>query len=376
MSVQRRTTASGVRWDVRLRDPTGRVYTRTFHTRRAADAYERSERTKRDRGEWIDPRAAAISFADWASVWLGSNPAKRPKSRATDEGVIRRHLNPVLGRRPVGSITPRDVQGLVADWTATYSPASVRRFYATLRAIFAAAVDHDVIGRSPCRRINLPEMSRADRPVVEPDVVASIAEAIDDRYVALVWTLAETGLRIGEAAGLRVGRLDFMRHTLTVAETVQEVRGQLIVGPPKSRAGRRTIRISGALTERLSIHLAERGLTAANPEELVFSAPNGGPLRYGLFRSRYWVPAVTAAGHPWVRPHDLRRAATTAMVSAGVDPRTAQHRLGHSDVRMTLEVYAQRSETADAEAAELLAGRLGRATSTEPLDSRSTYRRQ
>jgi len=114
--IRTRKTTRGVRYDVRLRDPDGRVYNRTFATKKAAEAFERSERTDRGRGVWVDPRRADATFADWAVQWRDANPAKRPKTRVDDELIIRLHIDPVLGRRPIGAITPLDVQRLVNSW--------------------------------------------------------------------------------------------------------------------------------------------------------------------------------------------------------------------------------------------------------------------
>jgi integrase len=106
----------------------------------------------------------------------------------------------------------------------------------------------------------------------------------------------------------------------------------------------------------LAAHLAASGLTAADAERLVFTSPHGTALDYSRWRQRVWLPAIKAAGVPGVSFHDLRRANATALVLDGVDLKTAQTRLGHSDPRLTLAVYAQATTEADKDAAE----RLGR----------------
>ena len=108
------------------------------------------------------------------------------------------------------------------------------------------------------------------------------------------------------------------------------------------------------LVGMLAAHLAARGLTATDQHELIFVAPEGGPLRYNNWLRRVWQPAVVAAGVPALRFHDLRRTAATAMVAAGVDVRTAQARLGHADPRVTLAIYAQVVSNADRHAAHQL----------------------
>ena len=83
--------------------------------------------------------------------------------------------------------------------------------------------------------------------------------------------------------------------------------------------------------------------------------PEGGPLDYAHWRVRYWLPATRAVGLPWLTFHDLRRANATALVTAGIDLKTAQTRLGHSDPRLTLAVYAQATTAADRDAADRVA---------------------
>ena len=113
----------------------------------------------------------------------------------------------------------------------------------------------------------------------------------------------------------------------------------------------------GWLSEILAGHLQHRGLTAADGDSWVVAWPSSGHLSYTAWR-KHWVRAVRKAGLPErFGFHDLRRANATGLVSSGVDIRTAQARLGHADVRMTLEVYAQAANEADRAAAEVI-GRL------------------
>jgi integrase len=103
--------------------------------------------------------------------------------------------------------------------------------------------------------------------------------------------------------------------------------------------------------------MARQRLTVTYEDALLFEAAEGGPLRYSNWRQRVWSPATRAAGRPEAGFHDLRRVAATALVLEGVDVRTAQSRLGHSDPRMTLGLYAQVVQAADRDAADAVATR-------------------
>lgn len=354
MSIHRRKTASGVRYDVRLRDPAGKEYSRTFRTQRAARDFEDAERTSKARGGWIDPRHASILFDDWAQQWLDSDPAKRAKTKATDAGIIRLHLTPALGARPLGSITPRDVQGLVSMWSKVRAPRSVHRYYAVLRAILNSAVDSDLIARTPCRGVKLPSASPARARVVTPEELAVLADKIGQNHRAMVYLAAVLGLRWSEVAALRVRAVDVLRSTVSVTDALVEAAGVISFESPKSTAGRRSMSMPAPLSEMVALHLARKGLTGANPDALLFTAPAGGPMRYSNFRRRLWLPAVKEAGLTGLGFHDLRRTTATAMVAMGVDLRTAQARLGHSDPRLTLGVYAQATDAGDRSAADQL----------------------
>ncbi len=107
----------------------------------------------------------------------------------------------------------------------------------------------------------------------------------------------------------------------------------------------------------LSIHLAKRGLTAEDGPALVFTMRDGGVLDYRNFRYRIWLPATKRAGVDGLTFHDLRRSNASGLVLAGVDLKTAQTRLGHSDPRLTLGVYAQATSEADRAAADALEDR-------------------
>jgi integrase len=349
-------------YDVRLRDPQGKVYNRTFPNRKAAERFEAAERTDRARGTWIDPRFANMTVAELGERWLAANPAKRSGTRARDSSIIRVKINPTLGSRPIGSVPQPDVQGLVSAWAKTAAPRTVRRQYGVLRAIFAYAVAAEFLVRSPCRDINLPEVVPLRRAMPTPDQLAALADELEHRGAnagaAMLWTAVLTGLRWGEVAGLRVGSLDLLRGELRVVEQrTRDLEGDGVTAEPKSAAGVRTLSIPPELVDLLAGHMAAGGLTAAEQGALVFTGERGGPLNYSHWRGRVWEPACQRAGLAGLTFHDLRRANATGMVAEGVDLKTAQTRFGHSDPRLTIGLYAQAVSEADRQAAAGLAAR-------------------
>ena len=358
MSIERRMTRDGPRYDVRLRDPDGRSYKRTFPTRRQAKDFQVAELSAQARGAWIDPRAGKTTFAGVAADWLQANPAKRSSTYARDETIVRVHLTPVLGRRAIASIRPGDVQALVNSWAAGNAAArTVRRQFGVLHAVCEHALARDLIGRTPCRNIKLPAVAPNRRAVVTPEQLVDLAAELRE-HGSMAYVAATTGLRWGEVAGLRVRSLDLLGRKITVdGQVTRGVKGRVVVGPPKSEASRRTLAIAVWLADVLSAPLARRGLTAADPDAFVFARDDGRPLAYANWRRTVWQPACERAGVSTCQFHDLRRTNATALVAEGVDIKTAQSRLGHSDVRLTLDVYAQVVSAAELSAADMVGAR-------------------
>jgi integrase len=384
-SIERRYTSRGVRYDVRYREPGGRPRVKTWHRKADAVRFARSVEVDKDRGLFVDPARARTPLADVAALWLVSNPGKRGGSWQRDEIVVRRHIVPALGARPVGSLTPGDVQSLVNRWAGARAARTVHREYGVLRAILNYALANDMVGRTPCRGIKLPVVTPLRRHIVDAVELARLANELGGigSLGPMVYLGTVDGLRWGEVAGLRVRQLDIDARTLAVTETVVRGRkGVVGFGEPKSAAGRRTLAVPAELMSMLCEHLAVRGVSKDDADALVFTSPDGRVLRYSNWLRRAWWPASVAAGlgrmvkdkatgkvkYAGLAFHDLRRANATGLVAAGVDVKTAQGLLGHSDSRLTLDHYAQVvTELSEAAAAAMGARFLGAA----PRDERA-----
>lgn len=365
MSIEKIVNKRGVRYRARFRDASGRQRTETYRTKKEAEAAERRMADARDSGEVIDRSARRRTFTDVSDEWMAANPAKRPSTRARDRSALGHHVLPALGDKRLGSIVPADVQDLVASMGRTLSPSTVVRNYNVIAAIFRYAADRDYIAKSPCRVVQLPRVPRTSVHIFTPGELAKLADAVGPEQAPMIWLGALLGLRWGEVAALSVADVDLLGRRLHVRHTVtRDEHGATVLGEPKSDAGTRTLTIPGLLAEVLAAHLAAAGLTAADSNSLLFPDTRGRLLNASNWRSRVWYRAAAAAGVGSVDAkghyrgatfHDLRRTSATGLVASGVDVKTAQSRLGHSQVRLTLELYAQAVDERDRVASETLA---------------------
>lgn len=261
----------------------------------------------------------------------------RPSSRARDESYLRNHVIPAFEDRTIGRIQKIDVQTWVRSLSEdkALAPRTVRECYRIMSGIMAEAVDQHLITETPGRRISLPRIENIERRFLTAVQVDALADAMDERYSALVYVGAYLGPRWGELAGLKREHLHLLKRQMKIVGSLERVENRYrYVEETKTAASRRTIPIPQFLVDILAAHLA-----AAPSSEFVFPAPKGGFIRYHGWRRRFWNPAVQASGLEPLTPHELRHTAAALMIDQGANPVTVQRRLGHNAVRTTLQLY-------------------------------------
>lgn len=342
---------------VRWRDPTGKMRSRSFPLRReAGDFAVKIEHELRSRA-YIDPDRGRTLIGEWAAEMMAMRIDLRPSTLARDWSYLRSLVLPVFGAQRLDKVGQREVQTWVAHLATQKAPATVRKAYELLGKVFSSAVTAEMIPRSPCRDVKLPRTAREEMRTLSPDELRSLIDATPPRFQSLVLTAGYSGLRFGELAALHRRLLDLDAGTLTVTESLTEVQGRIVTGPPKTAASRRVIALPAFLTRVLEQHLR----TYPSESGRVFTGPLGAPLRRSNFRRRVWLPAVrNSVGEP-LRFHDLRHFHASLLIAEGVHPKVIQHRLGHTSITVTLDVYGHLFEGIDQAAAETL-DRIGEAS--------------
>jgi integrase len=352
------------RYRVRGRGPDGREHNQTFRTDRDARRYKASEESKLHRGEWIDPAAGRVTFADWWAEWR-STMHVRQSTIVLYDYLARRYLLPYYGELELGRITTSTVRHWLKGMRATkLSDATVAKAYRLLVRVLGQAVEDRLVARVPTVKGAAVERSPEMR-CPTPGEIADVVAAIAPPYRALVLLAGFGGLRWGEAAGLRRRNVDLLHGIVHVVEQLTEVNGALGFGPLKSDASRRSVALPAFLVDELEQHLAQYGEPGA--DGLVFPAAEGGPMRRSNFRRRLWLPALRSAGLEGIRFHDLRHAAGTMAAWTGAPIADVMARLGHSTPRAALRYQ---HATAD-RGAEIAAKLDAFAASTRPGDSRA-----
>ncbi len=175
--------------------------------------------------------------------------------------------------------------------------------------------------------MDLPRLPTTDRRYLTHAQLADLAEGCGPHRLLV---LGYTGLRWGEAAAIRVRRVDPLRGRIAVVESVVDVNGQLVFGPPKTHQ-HRTVVVPRFLREELTQQISGKA-----PEDLLFSSLTGTPLRVSNVRRRWFDRAAAAAGIPGLTPHELRHTAASLAIASGANVKAVQSMLGHAKAAMTL----------------------------------------
>ncbi|MCL2395739.1 MAG: site-specific integrase [Acidimicrobiaceae bacterium] len=324
-------------WRVRWRTPDGRGRSKTFPRKADAQRYlTHVEHTKLS-GVYVDPRAGRVTVREYGDAWLASRVSWKPSTRVRYEGILERHIYPVLGPRPLASVRPTDVQSLVTALSSSFAPFTVSAIYRVLRSVYRLAVRDRLVATNPCVEIDLPKVVPRLVVPLTLEQVEAIAQAIGLRYRPLVILGAGAGLRVGEALGMPLSGVDFARRELRVTQQVVTVRRVTSLGPPKSAASFRTIPLADTVAEELAEHLQRYPVA---PGGLLVTGNDGAAIPEGRF-THTWQAAVKRAGlAPGIRFHDLRHTFASALIAAGCSVKVVQIALGHGSVATTLDTYA------------------------------------
>jgi integrase len=338
-SITAYETASGKRYRVRYRKPDrSQTDKRGFRTKRDAELFLAATEVRKATGEFIDATAARITISELGAAWLAAQTHLKPSSYAVVEVAWRVHVEPAWGRRILSDIRHSEVQAWVSELSKRKSATVVIRAYGVLAGMIDIAVRDRRLPSNPARGVNLPRKRGKERHYLSHNQVQLLADESRSNGT-LVMLLAYTGLRWGEAVGLRVGNVDLQRRRILVRANAVNVRGTIVPGTPKSHESR-----SVPFPEFLAELLVEQ-CEGRSRDHLVFGdgatyipTPTQGDGWFAGARKRSVEidPAFPAA----LTLHDLRHTAASLAISAGANVKAVQRMLGHASAAMTLDTYA------------------------------------
>lgn len=364
-------------WELRYSlgtDPaTGKRRTVTTSVKGKREAAERELRRllrSIDTGEHVDP--TRMTVREWLMTWLAAVRAEiSPKSHERYTEIVQNFLTPALGNLPITKLTPVDIQKAYNGWatggrrdrkSGGLSPRTRRHIHRIMRAALFRAVEQQLIARNPADafRKRLPKVERRELLTLSTKQSVQLLEAI--KHTRTYWpTLLAltTGMRRGEVLGLRWKNVDLESAMVRVVESIEQTKSGLRFKAPKTERSRAVTLPAfavDALRQRQAEQAEELEMLGIrqNGDTLVCGQADGRPLQPRSLTHEFTRLIARIPELPRVRFHDLRHSHATQMLLAGIHPKVAQERLGHSTITTTLDLYSHVTDTMQSDAAARL----------------------
>lgn len=344
-------------------------------------------KTDAGRGHITDRTLTGDYVEAWLHRWVRSGKPKNTTAQ-TAATHVRCYIVPFIGDVAFGKLTATTL----SDWLdklATegrtgknghggLSSKTVRNVAGTLHKAFADGVRRNELSRNPLEGVDLPKAERGELVTWDARQVNQFLEYSRSHgdYCYPIWRLLfSTGLRRGELCGLRWNDIDLISGTVNVVQAIVEVNGRTEISTPKTKAGRRTIRIDVDTCVVLA-HLKNCQESAAEhlggwTSDRVATHLDGRPM-YPRSLLRTFQNMTKASGLPKTRLHDGRHAYVGLALSAGTPIHVVSGRVGHAKVSTTYDVYSHFLPTADSHAADTI-GQVLRSSSHDgewtPMDT-------
>lgn len=328
-------------WKVRYRIGEKQYSKNGFKTKREAEAFESEQLRKIRNQSWTEPAKSKTTLDEIFKSWI-SVSTRSARTNYDYQQLWESRIQPTWGHYPVKSIAPTDLAKWFADLQNEYKPTTVRKILTIFSQVLDWAVTDRRIEENPLKRVK--ETSRGplvknrittqDKVVLTHQQVTALAEAVPAHYKDFILFLAYTGLRFGEATALQIRDVNLLKKRLHVKRSWSYVGGQLIEGKTKNSQDREV-----PIPELLIASVESRVNAANSPSDLLFKSVKGLAIRNESFRRKVFVPALNNCGVEDFTIHGLRHTYAALAVQAGVNPKTLQKAMGHSDIRLTMDIY-------------------------------------
>jgi integrase len=300
--------------------------------------------SERDLGRNIDSTKQTLN--QYLDRWLEvcARPRLRAKSFLDYEGLLRRHIRPQLGTKPLACVQAFDIQGLYRDLLDRgLSPRTIRYTHTVLGSAVKQAVRWKLLLTNPAQLVDLPRQTRLGVGVLTVEQARAFIRAIAGHpYEALFALAMTTGMRPSEYLALTWADIDFVYGVVRVSRTLEWGKGGWHFDDTKRVRSRRAIKLQSWVIDLLEQRRQRTAPqhAAGSAQDLVFVAKRGGPIRESRFARRHFKPLLRSTGLPDIRLYDLRHTAATLSLAAGVSPKVVSEQLGHASVAFTLDVYS------------------------------------
>ena len=342
--------------------------------KRKAEAFLREKIAEYERLEGIVQ--TDILFADYIRHWL--THIARKVDEVTMQGyktLADGHILPYFDQKkvPVRSLDHTMIQRYMdekyqngrLDGKGGLSPRSLRLHKNIISQALDLAVQSKLIPANPCQFVELPQNVRYESTFYNAKQLQDLFKAFQgDELLPLVKITALYGLRRSELLGLQWDSIDFERKTMTIRHTVSKVTEVVAKDKTKNASSRRSFPLTAEAEAifRRAKELEQQNRAAFGREyqenSYIFKWPDGHEYSPDYI-SHHFAKVLKKHGLPHIRFHELRHSCASMLLDMGFTLKDVQEWLGHSDIKMTANIYAHLDTARKNSIADSLAGKFG-----------------
>jgi len=323
---------------------------KSIYGRKREEVRDKLAKALADRANGLIYDDENMTVGQYLDKWLKGSVRGAVRQSTFDcyEIAVRVHIKPALGRLKLKKLSPAHIAGFYQDRLAAgFAPASVNKLHVVLHKALSQAVEWHMVPRNVAEVVKAPRpVPKEMRPLSAEETRRLFEAARGDRLEALYVLAVTSGMRQGELLALKWQDVDLENATISVRRTLTKSGGRLLLGEPKTKKSRRTIRLTKAAAQTLRDHLTrqmreiERLGDLYRDEGLVFTTEVGTLINPTNLRKRSLASLLKRARLPQIRFHDLRHTCATLLFSRNVHPKYVQELLGHANIGITLDTYS------------------------------------
>lgn len=332
--------------------PAGRRISKRFKEKKEAAAWLADQQSKANSGNFTEP--SNITLGSWLVTWI-----QEYKKAAISQRTLERYVElagkcaTVAGIK-LQQLTVPQVQALYSQLAGDgLSAHTIDKVHKVLKAAMKKALQVGLVPRNIIDAVEPPKFERTHEIVTftrtEVDAILSAArEHNQGRYYCFILLAITTGMRLGELLALRWSDLNPLRREVSISRNLQQAKSGIIINPPKTKAGRRTISIPAQVVSALQE--LKHGRKIESIDALIFVTSTGTPYSPRNIEHA-WKRIMRRAGIPYRNFHVLRHTHCTDLLAAGVPIVEVARRVGHARISHTLELYGHAIPSYDKEIA-------------------------
>lgn len=295
-----------------------------------------------------------MTVSAWFDYWIENFKAGNVKQNTimNYKNRFSNSIEPYIGNMLLKDVKPMHCQNVLNQMAdSNHKNSTIELVRTAMKMLFEGAVENEVINRNPITKsVKCTKGKESDKKnalTVEQQRIF-LETAKESSYYFQYAFVLQTGIRVGELAGLKWHDVDFDNRILHISRTTNQISGEWVTGTPKSKSGTRDIPLTKEAVQILNVvkkRIRINNIVPMQYHDTVFVSSHGKPIDNSSYNAAL-RKLCDKAGIERISMHTLRHTFATRCIEGGMQPKTLQEILGHSSIKITMDIYVHAMEDA------------------------------